>query len=183
VTEQNGIDFRSISTDVDLDRRRRELEQLIKPFLSRTKTPFIIQFRGKRSFLKTNYAHHIVVALQSLYNLQAAIKAGEIERAMRMAIMFGEADFVVRCRDMFGVDPIMAAANVILTKTTRRNTRLGKTELKDVPDTLLQSIYAKHKGKRDWLKRVTAEVIERRGRRVVDRKTVSTELRTRGIVE
>jgi hypothetical protein len=67
-------------------------------------------------------------------------------------------------------------------RTARRKTRLGKTKLKDVPDLILQVAYGKHRGKRDWLQQVTNDVVLHSGE-AVGAKTVSTELRIRGIKE
>ena len=64
----------------------------------------------------------------------------------------------------------------------RRNTRLGKTKLCDVPDMILEVAYAKHKTKTDWLRHVTEDVIAHTGE-AVSGKTVRAELRKRRIAE
>ena len=67
--------------------------------------------------------------------------------------------------------------------TQRRLTKEGKTKLSGVPDLILQVAYAKHTGKKDWLKCVTEDVVRHRGGAVVSSKTISEELRKRGIAE
>jgi hypothetical protein len=63
-----------------------------------------------------------------------------------------------------------------------RRKRLGKGQLKDMEELVLRTAYLRNCHNKDWLQRVTAEVVQHRGGQPVSTKTVSRELRKRGIV-
>lgn len=130
---------------------------------------------------KINY--HAVLALQHLYNIEAAWEAGDIDRVVRATFGFAKSDTDQQLVEMTGVDSVDGAFSTARGKQNRRNTRLGKSKLHDVPDIVLQTAYHTCRGKHDWLRSVRDEIVRHRGGTIVSTKTVSSELRKRGIVE
>lgn len=197
MSEQNGVaDLSGLTRKVDLEERREELEKQVKPHISQTKTQIVIQYRGKTRYLKPSaFTLRDVYALQAIYKLQTAAKAGDIDRLIEAAIMFGAFDSDVEHRQVFGIGLSEAAGRHLSDKAKRKNTRLGKSKLKEVPDTLLKAIFNSHrdKGRYKRLSPITREInaylakhriCNLRGDTIsVKGKTVREELRARGIWE
>ena len=188
----SGIDFgiggEPLAKD-GLRKKRQQLEAIVAPYVTTRKTADEILFNGKRRYLtkpvSSSGKEHffVVLALQYIYGIEAAWKAGDIDKVVRTSMGFATIAADLQLMEWSGVSGAEAAAFRVQAKRKRRMTREGNRELKAVPQLVLQSAYAEHRNKRDWLKRVTADVIRHRGGDPVSSKTVREELRIRGIVE
>jgi hypothetical protein len=120
-----------------LETRRQELETVIEPFLTTKKTNHIVEFRGKRRYLAIDprhpewvgrpgwavleHPHYAVLALQFLYRMESARSAGDIEKAIQMAIAFARTDAEVQNLHWFQTPSPHA-----MIRDTRR--RIGSAE-------------------------------------------------------
>ncbi len=91
---------------LDLAKRRTELERLIAPYVTTKRTSFIINFKNKRCYLKSRPPgyHGSIHSLQCLYEIEAAHKTGDIDKAIRLAIWFGGEDLCRELYELTGVD-------------------------------------------------------------------------------
>jgi hypothetical protein len=85
-----------------LRKRRAALEKIVSPFVTTRKTADEIQFKGERRYLikspfkigERNY--HTILALQHLYQIEAARKANDIDKAVSAAVGFAVNDSEVQ---------------------------------------------------------------------------------------
>ncbi len=111
-----------------LRKRREALEKIVEPYVTRRKTDDEILFRGKRRYLvkplfrigKKNF--YAVLALQHLYNIEAAWKAGDIDKVVRSTCGFATADHDRQLMVWTGVDSVDGAFS---TAQHRRNPSKG----------------------------------------------------------
>ena len=82
-----------------------------------------------------------------------------------------------------GVPIVDAVVGFTEHKEKRRESRKGKRVLRDVPKIIFEGAYSKTGGKGNWLQQVTSDVNKYLVGKKVAQKTVSKELRIRGIVE
>ena len=168
---------------------REELEQIVAPQISKKRTPDIIRFRGKQNYflhpdMRTRTAAN---CLQFLYQLEDAIARGDdLDSIIGLAVAVGMSYSAIHQSNVFksilsGKTAIDAILDNHRTKNMRVLTRKDKTELRDVPNLILETAVNRHRGKRDWLAQTTAEVIRHRGGKKVSTKTVGTELKLRGL--
>ncbi len=82
-----------------LRKRRDVLEKMVAPYVTTRKTADTILFKGKRQYAKPlNTCRNDIeiawniYALQSLYEIEAAWKAGDIDKAIGAAVSFGRCD-------------------------------------------------------------------------------------------
>jgi hypothetical protein len=122
MAEDNGVvDIRSLTCpSLDLVACRERLEQAIAPYATTKRTRIIISFKGKRRYLKKlspDVTLHSVYALQKLYDVESAKKAGDIDKAIRAALIANDLIFRVATLHLFGVaDPMEAAATLTFRK-------------------------------------------------------------------
>jgi hypothetical protein len=146
------------------------LEEIIAPYVTDQETDTELFFQGKHRYLDPTWKSDTVVnsalcARHHIESFEERWKSGDIDMAICDAMEFVVYEYEIE------------------KLTERRNTRLGKRKLNDVPKFILEMSYGKHRGKRNWLQLVTKELIHHCGGRDVGSKTVRNELRERGIVE
>jgi hypothetical protein len=150
--------------------RLDELEGIVSPLVTSRKTPYRVEFKGKRRFLKAindgGVPFQAVLALQALYALEAAREAGDAETAVQCAIAFAQHDASVQeLRDYKtrGIDAIMSAKHG--RSVGGRN---GKKLADETNKTKLEFAFAKHCSARNRNQKiadefgVSAKTIERR---------------------
>lgn len=135
-----------------LRKRRVELERIIAPYVSRTKQPTgqVLLFRGQVCYLKPLTglrslkadAKHVskelkrvgyaIRALQFIYHLEAAWKAGDIDRAVRMTVGFSECYYRVAAIDQWQSDIVDALNNS--ASMERGRVKAGKKSRKWTPE-------------------------------------------------
>lgn len=160
-------------------KRRKELEKLIEPYLSKKKTEDAIRFRGKTryvSLLDSGKRVEMKVwsaiwGLQCIYRAEIAIKNRDVESAVRWAYGVGRSHSELQFASKLGVslDEAMAAA-----QRTRRNSQAkGRATRKDISRERLQELLDKHRDERDWRKQIRrdlrAEGVEVSGRTISNR--------------
>ena len=107
------VDLRTLDLPIDIPRQRTQLEAIVAPCVTTKKSPFVIAFKGARRYLKPGTPENKVIAamaLQFLYNAEAAHKAGDIDRAIRAAFGFGYKHYEVAGLEVFDIHPVEAMA-------------------------------------------------------------------------
>jgi hypothetical protein len=170
------------------------LEEYIAPHVSSRKTEpisefsavLMLEFRGKRRYLKSGAPQAVITAayaLSWLYRALAAIQVGDTDQAIRSVFAYAKADAEFWSHAVIGCSATEAMVEHGRHKMHRIKSRLGKTELSGVPDLALLTAVAKHRnGNRVRIKPLTAD-INNQFQKQVTTKTVSRELKRRGIVD
>jgi hypothetical protein len=177
---------------------RQKLETMIRPHVTKRRIKNaggIILFGGQRHYLRPfdrqpkidelKRVGFAIRSLQFLYGIDEAVESGDFDKTIRMACGFIEHYSHLSALHTWGFDIVETLATRVRGRQVRANTRLGKTALRDVPDDVLRRIYERHcSNGNGWLKATTADINRQcRLKKRVQRKTVSSELKRRGIVE
>lgn len=105
-----------------LRKRRQQLEAIVEPLATNKKTNDAILFKGKRRYLATplvklgNKNRLAVHALQSIYIIEAAWKAGDIDKVVRATYQFARSDHDLWLVERAGMSSIDAAFSKIRRK-------------------------------------------------------------------
>lgn len=119
----------------DLKAERLKLEAIIEPFITTEKTVDRILFRGRMCYFKRPSVESVqsraVLALQDLYRLEAAMKAGKVNEAVQYALYFAFKYVELSSHSYFGMRTVDALQNALGQR--QRAISAGRTRMPLTP--------------------------------------------------
>lgn len=167
-----GTGGNEISAKDALRKRSKELEAIVEPHVTTRKTSDAILFKGRRRYVKSKLHDQgrenrltwaAIFALQCIYNIEAAWKAGDVDAALHWTYGFARCDFDVMVIQRCGWEAWGAVAlwelDTMKARTRSKNQakgpkkRLGESKLQDHDD-LVKSLHDECRDKPRWMRRL-----------------------------